>query len=79
MAYYNCLLFDVDDTLLDFGAAERAALGEMLEHFQLPADEETIARYGERLGIPTPYNSVLADLISCIQDNYSNQYGMENG
>ena len=29
MAYYNCLLFDVDDTLLDFGAAERAALGEM--------------------------------------------------
>ena len=43
MAYYNCLLFDVDDTLLDFGAAERAALGEMLEHFQLPADEETIA------------------------------------
>ena len=38
-----------------------------------------IARYGERLGIPTPYNSVLADLISCIQDNYSNQYGMENG
>ena len=45
MAYYNCLLFDVDDTLLDFGAAERAALGEMLEHFQLPADEETIQTY----------------------------------
>ena len=38
-----------------------------------------IARYGERLGDPTPYNSVLADIVSCVQDNYNNQYGMENG
>ena len=38
-----------------------------------------IARYGERLGVPTPYNSVLADIVSCAQDNYNNQYGMENG
>ena len=38
-----------------------------------------IARYGERLGVPTPYNSVLADIVSCVQDNYNNQYGMENG
>ncbi len=45
MAYYNCLLFDVDDTLLDFGAAERAALSETLAHFELPADEETIQTY----------------------------------
>ena len=38
-----------------------------------------IARYGERLGVPTPYNRVLADIVSCVQDNYNNQYGMENG
>lgn len=38
-----------------------------------------IARYGARLGIPTPYNSVLADIVSCVQDNYNNQYDMENG
>ena len=38
-----------------------------------------IARYGERLGVPTPYNSVLADIVSCVQDNYNNKYGMENG
>ena len=36
-------------------------------------------RYGERLGVPTPYNRVLADIVSCVQDNYNNQYGMENG
>lgn len=33
-----------------------------------------IARYGERLGVPTPYNSVLSDVIRCVQDNYVNQY-----
>lgn len=38
-----------------------------------------IAMYGERLGVPTPYNSVLANIIRCVQDNYNNQYGMENG
>ena len=38
-----------------------------------------IARYGERLGVPTPYNSVLADLVRCIEDNYDNQYGEANG
>ena len=38
-----------------------------------------IVLLGERLGIPTPYNSVFADIISCVQDNYDNQYGMANG
>ena len=38
-----------------------------------------IAMYGERLGVPTPYNSVFADLIRCVQANYDNQYGAENG
>ena len=37
------------------------------------------AMYGERLGVPTPYNSVFADLIRCVQANYDNQYGAENG
>ena len=38
-----------------------------------------IAMYGERLGVPTPYNSVLADIVRCVQANYANQYGAENG
>ena len=33
-----------------------------------------IARYGERLGIPTPYNTAIAEIISCIQNNYDKQY-----
>ncbi|OUP00658.1 noncanonical pyrimidine nucleotidase, YjjG family [Anaerofilum sp. An201] len=45
MAFYNCLLFDVDGTLLDFDAAERMALRQTLEQFHLPVDEETISRY----------------------------------
>lgn len=47
MAYYNCLLFDVDDTLLDFAASEQAALRETFEEFDLPCNEETIAIYKE--------------------------------
>ena len=38
-----------------------------------------ISMYGARLGVPAPYNDVLAALVSCVQDNYNNQYGMENG
>ena len=45
MAFYNCLLFDVDGTLLDFDAAERMALRQTLEKFQLPINEETIGCY----------------------------------
>ncbi len=33
-----------------------------------------IARYGARLGISTPANSVLAQVISAIEGNYDNQY-----
>ena len=33
-----------------------------------------IARYGAKLGIPTPYNAAIADIISCIQNNYDKQY-----
>lgn len=44
-ANYNCLLFDVDGTLLDFNAAEREAIAGTLEKFELPADDETIAKF----------------------------------
>ena len=36
MAYYTCLLLDVDNTLLDFDAAERQALTETLIRYDLP-------------------------------------------
>ncbi len=45
VAFYYCLLFDVDGTLLDFGASEDAALRETLAHFSLPQTEEAVAAY----------------------------------
>ena len=33
-----------------------------------------IVKYGEKYGIPTPVNSVLTAIISCIQNNYDAQY-----
>ena len=47
MAHYNCMLIDLDHTLLDFDAAEDAALRETLRHFQLPDDAGTIEKYKE--------------------------------
>lgn len=47
MAFYNCLLMDIDNTLLDFDAAEHKALMETLEHFELPQDAQTEALYQE--------------------------------
>lgn len=38
MAIYTCVLLDVDNTLLDFDAAERQALEAMLEEYELPHD-----------------------------------------
>ena len=45
MAFYNCLLMDLDGTLLDFDAAEDAAIRNALSHFELPATDETVAQY----------------------------------
>ena len=45
MAYYTCLLLDVDNTLLDFDAAERQALTETLIRYDLPHDEEALSTY----------------------------------
>ena len=47
MANYTCLLLDVDNTLLDFDAAERQALTEMLTRYDLPHDERACAVYHE--------------------------------
>jgi 2-haloacid dehalogenase len=42
---YQTLLFDVDDTLLDFGAAERLALRLLFEEQNFPLTNEIEARY----------------------------------
>lgn len=47
MARYHCILIDLDNTLLDFEAAEAAALATTLGHFNLPAGEEATTRYHE--------------------------------
>ena len=45
MAYYTCLLMDVDNTLLDFDSAERQALADTMAHYELPCDADSeIAR-----------------------------------
>ena len=41
------VLFDVDDTLLDFGKAEAAAIRKTFERIGIPATDETVRRYSE--------------------------------
>lgn len=45
MKDYKILLLDVDDTLLDFGAAERSGICEVLIAYGVEPDEEKIALY----------------------------------
>ena len=45
MAIYTCLLLDVDNTLLDFDAAERQALTAMLQEYDLPHDAQACETY----------------------------------
>ncbi|WP_155594034.1 YjjG family noncanonical pyrimidine nucleotidase [Lysinibacillus cavernae] len=47
MTKYKTLLFDVDDTLLDFDLAENAALDRMFKEENIPTTPEMIARYKE--------------------------------
>lgn len=42
---YQTLLFDIDDTLLDFGASEEASLALMFKHFGLSLTDEIKERY----------------------------------
>lgn len=46
-ANYNCLLLDVDGTLLDFAASERESIMATLSAFGLPDDEDTAARFSQ--------------------------------
>lgn len=45
MAKYYCILFDADNTLLDFDAAERKALAETLIQYGIEPSNETVERY----------------------------------
>lgn len=45
MAIYTCVLLDIDNTLLDFDAAERQALTAMLAEYELPHDEAACEVY----------------------------------
>jgi len=47
MTKYEILLFDVDDTLLDFDLAENAALDRMFREEKIATTPEMIARYKE--------------------------------
>lgn len=46
-ANYNCLLFDLDGTLFDFSAAERAAIGETLTEAGIADSDEAAAAYSK--------------------------------
>lgn len=45
MAKYYCILFDADNTLLDFDAAEAKALAETLVHYGIEPDSQTVETY----------------------------------
>ncbi len=45
MKKYKTLLFDVDDTLLDFQKAEKVALRVLFEEKGIPLTDEIEARY----------------------------------
>ena len=42
---YKILLFDVDDTLLDFTKAESLSFFETMEHFNINANEQMHSEY----------------------------------
>ena len=45
MAIYYCVLFDADNTLLNFDAAESKALAETLVNYGIEPDAETVQTY----------------------------------
>ncbi|MEF9970083.1 MAG: YjjG family noncanonical pyrimidine nucleotidase [Ruthenibacterium sp.] len=45
MAFYNCLLFDIDGTLLDFHASEETAIREALAHYAFTDIEAAVLAY----------------------------------
>lgn len=47
MAKYYCILFDADNTLLDFDAAESKALADTLTHYGIEPNNENVQKYRE--------------------------------
>ena len=47
MAKYYCILFDADNTLLDFDTAEQKALTETLVQYKIEPSNETVQKYRE--------------------------------
>ncbi len=47
MSKYKTLLFDADETLLDFHRSETEAVRESLSFFSLPSTDEVISKYSE--------------------------------
>ena len=47
MKRYEILLFDADNTVLDFTAAEASALKKVLAAYDLPTDDETVSTYAK--------------------------------
>ena len=45
MAKYYCIVFDADNTLLDFDAAESKALADTLRNYGIEPDAETVQTY----------------------------------
>ena len=41
------VLFDIDDTLLDFRTAERNAIRQTFDEFAIPSGETVLRRYSE--------------------------------
>ena len=50
MAKYYCILFDADNTLLNFDAAESKALAETLVNYGIEPDAETVQTYRTKIG-----------------------------
>ena len=42
---YSTVLFDLDDTLFDFGAAEASAVRQVLKNNGLPSDDKAVKTY----------------------------------
>lgn len=78
---YRTLLFDVDDTLLDFGAAEDLALRLILEEHNLPFTPEIKANY-QRInhGLWKSFEEGKLDRVEVLNTRFSaffTEYGQE--
>ncbi|MCP1125933.1 YjjG family noncanonical pyrimidine nucleotidase [Bacillus sp. 3103sda1] len=72
MKHYQTLLFDVDDTLLDFGVAERVALRSLFEEQQIPLTAEIEAHYKEvNQGLWKPFEEGKLDRDEVVNTRFS--------